>query len=71
MLESISTPHKILTGRKDKIRTLRKVNGLSGFTKDLKGMILLKRCCIIQHLSSAFWVLIVANQLSNKSSEGI
>ena len=26
-------PHKILTGRKDKIRTLRKVNGLSGFTK--------------------------------------
>ena len=26
-------PHKILTGRKDKIRTLRKGNGLSGFTK--------------------------------------
>ena len=26
-------PHKILTGRKDKIRTLRKGDGLSGFTK--------------------------------------
>ncbi len=26
-------PHKILTGRKDKIHTLRKKNGLSGFTK--------------------------------------
>ncbi len=28
-----SYPHKILTGRKDKIRTLRKSEGLSGFTK--------------------------------------
>ena len=28
-----SYPHKILTGRKDKIRTLRKAEGLSGFTK--------------------------------------
>ena len=26
-------PHKILTGRKDRIRTLRKGKGLSGFTK--------------------------------------
>jgi 1-deoxy-D-xylulose-5-phosphate synthase len=26
-------PHKILTGRRDKIRTLRQPNGLSGFTK--------------------------------------
>ena len=26
-------PHKILTGRKDRIRTLRQGNGLSGFTK--------------------------------------
>jgi len=26
-------PHKILTGRKDKIRTVRQGNGLSGFTK--------------------------------------
>ena len=26
-------PHKILTGRRNKIHTLRKKNGLSGFTK--------------------------------------
>ncbi|MCB1422532.1 MAG: 1-deoxy-D-xylulose-5-phosphate synthase [Nitratireductor sp.] len=26
-------PHKIITGRRDRIRTLRKENGLSGFTK--------------------------------------
>ena len=26
-------PHKIITGRKDRIRTLRKGGGLSGFTK--------------------------------------
>ncbi|MEC8414566.1 MAG: 1-deoxy-D-xylulose-5-phosphate synthase N-terminal domain-containing protein, partial [Pseudomonadota bacterium] len=26
-------PHKILTGRRDRIRTLRQVGGLSGFTK--------------------------------------
>lgn len=28
-----SYPHKILTGRRDKMRTLRQTNGLSGFTK--------------------------------------
>ena len=28
-----SYPHKILTGRKNKIKTLRQGNGLSGFTK--------------------------------------
>ena len=28
-----SYPHKILTGRKDRIKTLRQGNGLSGFTK--------------------------------------
>ena len=27
-------PHKILTGRKNEIRSLRKGNGLSGFTKE-------------------------------------
>src|SRR6476646_5900540 len=26
-------PHKILTGRRDRIRTIRQKNGLSGFTK--------------------------------------
>ncbi len=31
-----SYPHKILTGRKDKIRTLRQGGGLSGFTKRLE-----------------------------------
>ena len=30
---SSNLSHKILTGRKDKIRTLRKGKGLSGFTK--------------------------------------
>lgn len=36
-------PHKILTGRRDRIRTLRQENGLSGFTRraeseyDLRG----------------------------------
>ena len=30
---NISYPHKILTGRKDKIETLRTGGGLSGFTK--------------------------------------
>ena len=29
-------PHKILTGRKDKIRTLRQGGGLSGFTKSCR-----------------------------------
>ena len=29
-------PHKILTGRKDRIRTLRQAGGLSGFTKRLE-----------------------------------
>ena len=29
-------PHKIITGRRDRIKTLRKGGGLSGFTKDQK-----------------------------------
>ena len=29
-------PHKIITGRRDRIKTLRKGGGLSGFTKELK-----------------------------------
>lgn len=28
-----SYPHKILTGRRDKMHTMRQTNGLSGFTK--------------------------------------
>ena len=34
-------PHKIITGRRDNIRTLRKGGGLSGFTKDLKANMIL------------------------------
>ena len=34
-------PHKILTGRKDKIRTLRQGGGLSGFTKDKRANMIL------------------------------
>ena len=33
MLGHQTYPHKILTGRRNKIHTLRKKNGLSGFTK--------------------------------------
>ena len=29
-------PHKIITGRRDRIKTLRKGGGLSGFTKEQK-----------------------------------
>jgi len=29
-------PHKILTGRRDRIRTLRQADGLSGFTKRVR-----------------------------------
>ena len=36
-------PHKILTGRKDKMKTLRMKDGISGFLKDKKvNMILLE-----------------------------
>ena len=31
-----SYPHKVLTGRRDRIRTLRQAGGLSGFTKRLE-----------------------------------
>ena len=43
-------PHKILTGRKDKIRTLRKGSGLSGFTKGLKASMILLEPLIAQLL---------------------
>ena len=64
-------PHKILTGRKDKIRTLRQGNGLSGFTKrseseyDPFGA---------AHSSTSFSSglgIAIANKLSNKSSNVI
>ena len=43
-------PHKILTGRKDKIRTLRQSNGLSGLLKDLKVNMTLLVPLTAQHL---------------------
>ena len=45
-----SYPRKILTGRKDKIRTLRQGNGLSGFTRDLKVNMIHLVQHIVQHL---------------------
>ena len=66
-----SYPHKILTGRKDKIRTLRKGNGLSGFTKravseyDPFGA-----AHSSTSISSALGIAI-ANKLSNKSDNVI
>ena len=36
-------PHKILTGRRDRIRTLRQQDGLSGFTKRAKAHMILWR----------------------------
>ena len=37
-------PHKILTGRRDRIRTLRQEDGLSGFTKRIRS---LWRCAFV------------------------
>ena len=64
-------PHKILTGRKDRIRTLRKGKGLSGFTKrneseyDPFGA-----AHSSTSISSALGIA-VANKLSNKSDNVI
>ena len=37
-------PHKILTGRRDRMRTLRQGGGLSGFTKALRERVRSVRC---------------------------
>ena len=42
-------PHKILTGRKDKITTLRQGNGLSGFTRGQKANMIHLVQLIVQH----------------------
>jgi 1-deoxy-D-xylulose-5-phosphate synthase len=42
-------PHKILTGRKDRIRTLRQGGGLSGFTKEVKVSMIHLVQRIVQH----------------------
>ena len=60
-------PHKILTGRKDKIRTLRKGKGLSGFTKRSESEYdPFGAAHSSTSISSALGIAI-ANKLSNKS----
>ena len=66
-----SYPHKILTGRKDRIRTLRQANGLSGFTKRSESEYdPFGAAHSSTSISSALGVAI-ANKLSNKSDEVI
>ncbi len=62
-----SYPHKILTGRKDKIRTLRKGKGISGFTKRSESEYdPFGAAHSSTSISSALGIAI-ANKLSNKS----
>ena len=66
-----SYPHKILTGRKDKIRTLRQGNGLSGFTKRSESEYdPFGAAHSSTSISSALGIAI-ANKLSNKSDNVI
>ena len=66
-----SYPHKILTGRKDKIRTLRKGNGLSGFTKRSESEYdRFGAAHSSTSISSALGIAI-ANKLSNRSNNVI
>ena len=66
-----SYPHKILTGRKDRIRTLRKGNGLSGFTKRTESEYdPFGAAHSSTSISSALGIAI-ANKLSNKSDNVI
>ena len=62
-------PHKILTGRKGKIRTLRQKNGLSGFTKRSESEYdPFGAAHSSTSISSALGIA-VANKLSNKSND--
>ena len=64
-------PHKILTGRKDKIRTLRQGGGLSGFTKRLESEYdPFGAAHSSTSISSALGIA-EANKLSNKSDNVI
>ena len=64
-------PHKILTGRKDRIRTLRKGSGLSGFTKRSESEYdPFGAAHSSTSISSALGIA-VANKLSNKSDNVI
>ena len=62
-------PHKILTGRKNKIRTVRQGNGLSGFTKRTESEYdPFGAAHSSTSISSALGIA-VANKLQNKSNE--
>jgi Deoxyxylulose-5-phosphate synthase len=64
-------PHKILTGRKDRIRTLRKGGGLSGFTKRSESEYdPFGAAHSSTSISSALGIA-VANKLSNKTNNVI
>ena len=66
-----SYPHKILTGRKDRIRTLRKGDGHSGFTKRTESEYdPFGAAHSSTSISSALGIA-VANKLSNKSDNVI
>ena len=64
-----SYPHKILTGRKDKIRTLRKGKGLSGFTKRSESEYDPFGAAHSSTSISSGLGIAVANKLSNKSDD--
>ncbi len=64
-----SYPHKIITGRKDKIRSIRQGNGLSGFTKRSESEYdPFGAAHSSTSISSALGIA-VANKLSNKSND--
>jgi len=66
-----SYPHKILTGRKDRMKTLRKGNGLSGFTKRSESEYdPFGAAHSSTSISSALGIA-VANNLSNKTDSVI
>ena len=66
-------PHKIVTGRRDRIRTLRQGGGLSGFTKRSARANTIRSARRIQfHVDfSAALGFAVANKLANKPGRGI
>ena len=64
-------PHKILTGRKDKIRTLRKGNGLSGFTKRSESEYDPFGAAHSSTSISSGLGIAIANKLTNKSTNVI
>ena len=64
-----SYPHKILTGRKDRIKTLRQGNGLSGFTKRSESEFDPFGAAHSSTSISAALGIATANKLSNKNDE--